>query len=798
MNKQKLFSILLASSLISPFAQQALAATSYESASNIKVVSSSSDKISSNEDINVAISKEAAILKGKAILKKYFNIDVNEKDFKFNINLEPYVISAIKETKSYVWNMYWQNSSFKGDTTIGLCLDGNSGKLISMNKNSYNNANQKSIPTLSIDEAKRIAQEAIKKINPEELKTLKLGTDRWFSNRDNSSNYSFNFVRFINDAYYENDSIYINVDGVTGEITSYHYNWNNSLVFPNSDGSISLDEAKTIFKNNTNMTLKYKLFKNKYEYQNANNKKNIKLVYEPTLKNGFIIDAKTGNPITLSETPTSKVETINLNKKELDEIYKKYKKLENKKEALKKEEALNIMSNVINSIYGKGYTIGDLRYKEDNSSLNTNSAKVWSAPFTKKIDVKDKNGQTANTLIKQGFISINALNGQILSIYNYTPYEYKESFTPKLTWKEGYYKSLEFIEQYYKDKIKDIEYNLTHTELIYSEKPDSTEPERFYRYSFVRKVNDIPYENDNIYIEFNAETGEVSNMNLSWDDSIEFPKPDSSIDVSKAKTIYYNKYTPLLKYIIVNTSSDPKTPKNELKLTYSLDATNIFIDALDSKILNDYDGEEIKFDISDFLNEIKGSKAEKEISILAYKGLIDTKDFKLKRQVKYMDLIKNLVDALGYTPYIVNANENSMIDSNKKDSAVDSNQNGLSTEDYLTMAKYYGIIEDKDLENFDINAPVSREEMCKALIKFLKYENIANCLDIFTLNCDDANDVDKNNLGYVTLAKGLNLIELEDNKINPKKTATSEDLALGLFRALQNKEVSTNFYPVYK
>jgi hypothetical protein len=797
MNKQKLFSILLASSLISPFAQQALAATSYDSTS-IEAVSSSSDKISSKEDINVAISKEDAIIKGKDILKKYFNINVNEKDFKFNISLEPYVTSEIKENKSYVWNMYWQNSSFKSDTTISLCLDGNSGKLISMNKNIYNDANQKSIPILSIEEAKGIAEEAIKKINPEELKTLKLGTDRWFSNRYNSSNYSFNFVRFINGASYDNDNIYINVDGVTGGITSYHYNWNNSLAFPSSKDSISLDETKTIFKNSTNMTLKYKLFKNKYEYENANNKKNIKLVYEPTLKNGFIIDAKTGIPVNLGETPGSKVETISLSKKELDEVYKKYRKLENRKETLKKEEASSIMSNAIYNIYGEGYTIGDLRYKEDDSSLNTNSAKVWSAPFTKKIDVKDEKGQVVKTIIKDGFISINASNGQMLSIYNYTPYEYKKSFTPKLTWKEGYYKSLNLIEKYYKDKIKDIEFNLTHIELLPSENSDSTEPERFYRYSFVRKVNGIPYENDNIYIEFNAETGEVSNMNLSWDDSIDFPKPDSSIGSSKAKTIYYNKYTPLLKYMIINTSSDPKTIKKELKLTYSLDATSSFIDAFDSKILNDYDGEEIKFDISDFLNEIKGSKAEKEITILAYKGLIDTKDFRLKREVKYMDLIKTLVDALGYTPYIVNTNAgNSSLDSNKGESSINPNQAALSAEDYLTMAKYYGII-DKDLSNFDIKAPVSREEMCKALIRFLKYENIANCLDIFTLNSDDAKDVGENNLGYVTLAKGLNLIELEDNKINPKKTATSEDLALGLFRALQNKEVSTNFYPMYK
>lgn len=797
MNKQKLFSILLACSMLSPFAQQAFAATSYDNP-NAKVISTSSDKTSQNEDISVELSKEAALTKGKEILKKYFNINVNEKDFKYNISLDPYVYSDIKETKSYTWNISWYSNSFKGSTNIFISLDGNTGKLISMNKSEYNKAGQQSIPTLSIEEAQKVAEKTIKKINPDEFKNSKLTTDKWFSNRYNSSNYSFNYVKFVNGASYDNDNIYINVDGVKGEVTSYHYNWNSSLVFPSSKDSISLDKAESIFKDSTNMILKYKLFNNKYEYQNTGNMKNIKLVYEPTLKDGQVIDAKTGKPVNYGGNLNSRVEAISPSQKELDELYKKYKKLENAKEPLKKDAALTIISNTVTNMYGKGYTIGDLRYREDDNSFNDNSTKTWTAFFTKKTEVKDEKGKVTSTLTRDGSISINALNGQILSIYNYAPYEYKENFTPKITWKEGYYKSLGILGEYYKDRLKDIELSLNHVEVLPEEIYGIKEAERFYRYSFVRKVNNIPYENNNIYIEFNAETGEISYMNFSWDDSIAFPKPASSIDSSKAKETYYNKYNPLLKYMLINTNSDPKSIKNELKLTYYLEPTNSFVDAFDSKILNDYDGEEIKFDISDFLNEVKGSKAEKEITILAYKGLIDTKGFKLKKEVKYMDLVKTLVDALGYTPYIINTEMTKSSQSDaKEDSAGSPNQAALSNDDYLAMAKYYGII-DENLNNFDIEAPVSREEMCKALIKFLQYEKIANCSDIFSLNSADAKDVSKENYGYVTLAKGLNLIDLENDKINPKKTATSEDLALGLFRALQNKEVNNIYYPMYK
>lgn len=770
MNKKKLFSIFLTCSII---CCSIIPASALESTIPINKTIYSNEKTSLNEENNVKITKEDAIKTSKNILEKNFGLLVNEKDFKVNTTLDTLSYQE-SNTEQRVWNIQWYSRTFNSNVDIYVSIDASTGKLIYMNKNEYGSNSQSSIPTISLEEAQKIAEDMAKKINPKEFKSCKLSSDKWFANSGNSSNYQFNYIRSINSASYSNNNIYINVDGTTGKVTSYNCNWNYDLSIPSNENYISSQNAQNIFNNNTYMVLKYKLFKNKYEYQNKENKKNIKLVYEPKLKNGLVVDAKTGKFI--NNDYYNNIETAKLNEKETEDFYNKYKKLDNLKSPLKESEALDIIKNIVNDAYGKGYSINNLRYIEDDN-------KIWSAHFTKKINDK---------INQEGSISINALNGQVIHINNYYPYDYNEKFTAKFTWKEGYYKAVNLIGEYYKDKVKDINLSLVHEEARYN--PKDQEPEIFYRYTFSRKVNNIPYEDNNIYIEFNAKTGEVSSMHCYWDDTISFVNPNKNIGIDKAKEAYFGKYKPYLNYMVRNLSENANEYKPGLNLVYSLDENNIFVDAFNSTILNRYDGEEVKFNISAFLDEIKGSKAEKEIKILAYKGLIDTDGFKLNSEVKNLDLIKTLVDALGYTPYIVN--DTAGLES-KTESSSNTNKVALTDEDYIKMAKYYGILID-NLENFKVDAKVSREDMCKSLIRFLGYDKIAQCSDIFVLNFKDAKDVSKENTGYIALAKGLNLISLDkNNNLNPKKIITNEELALGLYRTLQLKQVNyIGHYPM--
>lgn len=773
MNRKKIISLLLTCLLVTypTLTAVALDKTTIYNAPSTKIVALS--------ESNVNLTKENAVEQSKALLEKYFDIIVNDKDFKCTTTLDSLYYSE-SSSDQRVWNISWFYRAYQKEINISISINANDGKLIYMNKSEYGANTNSSIPTISSEEAKKIAEATIKKINPEEYKNSKLGEDRWFSNRGNSSNYNFSYIRVINGASYENNNIYINVDGTTGKVTAYNCNWDYNLVIPEKEKYIDLKNAQATFRNDMDMVLKYKLFTNKYEYQNTEDKKNVKLVYEPKLTSGTVIDAVNGKFITYDYTKTT--ETAALNEKEAAAFYEKYKSLQNSAAPLSEAEALASIKTIVNSIYGSGYSISNLRYSEDTK-------KIWTAYFTKKLDDK---------LTQDGSISINAMNGQIIYINNYSPYDYTEKFTPKYTWKEGYTKAIDALGNYYADKIKDINLTLINEQIQYAKYQQ--EPERFYRYVFSRKVNNIPFEDNNVYIELNAKTGEISSMHCLWDENINFQNPETNIGIEKSKDSYSSKYIPTLNYTLKNTTSNSPA-KAELDLVYILPYSSVYVDAFDGKILNSYDGEEIKFDITDFLNEIKNSKYEKEIKILAYKGLIDTNNFKLNAEVKNINLIKTLVDALGYTPYIVS--EKSSLDNtaSSKDAGAGSlNTTPLSDEDYIKMAKYYGIVVD-DIKNFNGDAQVSKEEMSKALIRFLQYDNIAQASDMFTLNFKDSKDISKDNLGYVALAKGLNLVTLDaDNNFKPKKIITNEDLALGIFKALQLKQINNNRYPfpIYK
>lgn len=774
MNKKKLFSILLTCSFLACSITPVAAIDN--SATKVKSVSEASSGIFQPQSLE--LSKEEALSKSKELLQKYFSIVVNEKDFKYNISLDTLTFEPNSSGKR-AWNIQWYQNSYKKNTNVSLTLDAVKGTILYMNKSEYSSNSQYSVPTLSIEEAQKVAEDIAKKLNPEEFKNCVLSSDKWFSNRGNSSSYTFNFVRTMNGASYANNNIYISVDGTNGEVTSYNCNWNFDLSVPKSETHLSASNAQSIFNSNMSASLKYKLFTNKYEYENAENKKNVKLVYEPTLKDGFSIDAKTGKFIDIENINNTELESAKLSDSEIEKLYSKYVKVEDAKAPIEEAKALSLIEATIKNVYGEGYTISNLKYFE-------NESKTWTAYFSKSIDENST---------ESGSISIDALNGQLLYISNYKPYEYKEKFTPKLSWKEGYNKAIDLIGEHYKDKVKDIELTLVHNEAKYYQ----TEPERYYRYSFVRKVNNIPFENNNISVEFNAETGELISMYSSWDKDIAFPDPSKSISDVNAKAAYFAKYKPTLNYILLNTSSDTKNYTPELKLVYSLERNDVYIDSFNGKILNSYDGEEVKFDISEFLNEIKGSKAEKEIKILAYKGLIDTDNFKLNAQVKNIDLIKTLVDALGYNPYIVTNTSMASFDAKREAGSADIGETRLSDEDYLKMASYYGLIAE-DTDKLDLNANVTKENMTKALVKFLQYDKIAQIPDIYALNFKDAKSISKENTGYIALAKGLNLVSLDkNNKFNPKSIVTKEELALSLYRTLQNQAMSGySIYPIYK
>ena len=767
MNRKKIFSILLASALTftsttSTFAK-AMTNIQPQIAPIVNKATTTGTAITTNSEgeKSAKISKEKAKEIAKATIKTYFNTEIDESKFTqtSNFNAANYNANQISS-----WNINWQMNNMAKNINISVTLNAETGEVTQANNYERMVNEENTVPTITVKEAEKISDDFVKKIQPKKYNEL---NKKDYNNLGNygSANYNFTYVNKVNGIEFDGNNINIEVDGVSGKVVSYYNNWNADLKFPEIKGIIDSKTAVEAFKTGTKMTLKYMAFTQNYKYYE--NKRDVKLLYVPEFNKGNMLDAKDGkfiDPLN-NNSPVLK----DLNEKDKVAFYNKAKAVITREKAIEEQEAGKIIKSFINKIYGEGYVIQGLGYQEYAENYGNLNNKTWNASFNKGEATKYNEG---------GNISIDALTGEIVSCYKYSNEDYAgtEKFVAKLSWEKAYTKAIEAIAKYYPDKVKQIKTEQLH----YSINAYDKMGERNYYFNFTRLENGIEFNENTINVGFSAVTGEMNNLNCNWDKNIKFPENKNAISKENASEIMFSKYKPVLVYTQINKSDNPQKPVLEMKLAYKLsDASGMSeftsIDALTGKFVN-FNGENVDQNIELFKEKIKGSKAEKELSILASKGLIETGDFKLDKKITQIDLIKMLVNARGYTPYMA-------------DKTAELKFSNITKSDvnykYLQMAVSYGIMENSDGE-FIGDQLITREELAKTLVKYTNYSKLAEHSELFKINYKDAANIGKGNLGYVAIAEAFGFIQIENNEFKPKDNTTMEQLAIGVYNALNN------------
>ena len=799
MNRKQIFSLLLCSTFMFTSFKATLAVqaepTTPKVISKIGIAPGQPaptyvTNVSPEIEKKVKISKERALEIGREVFKKYFNTNIEDSKFSVTISLDNYYNL---EAEDYIWNITWSKNSISKNIYYGVSIIANTGKIQSINNSEYNNNDVSSIPTISLKEAREASDNFVEKIDADKFKEVtRVDNDFAGYYRNGSNSYSFSYIRKVNGIEFNGNTIEVNVDGVSGKITYYYSNWNGSYSFPDSSSVISKDKAQDILKNSIDMNLRYVNYYDRYD--DTHQKKQIKVVYSPAFKKGASIDANSGNFMEDNLNNPSNLIVKDLNEKEKTDLYKKYSEVIKAKEPISEEKATTIIKETIKDLYGEGYILDPLSYDE-SYNLNEENEKTWSVQFYKNENKKYEEG---------GYIRIDALTQRVISCYKNNPYVEDKEFKANLTWDEAYTKAINVLAKYYPSYVKNIKTEQTHYDRS-NEPKENQYVERQIYFSFVRTQNGIEYYDNNINVIVDLSTGEVTNINYRWEDALVFPSLEKKISEETALNNFLQKYKTKLTYNLVNTSKDPLTPKFEPKLVYSIDYygnRQVFdVDAFNGKFVS-YDGEEVDENIEIFMNDIKSSKYEKELSILAYKGLLNTKDFKLNKEVTQIDLIKALVDAKGYRPYVM------MYDTSAKESSKTSPYGSAAVEElkiqgvtkgtedykYLQMAVAYGIIDNEEVE-FKGGTKVTREEMAKILVRFINYHKVVECGDIFKANFKDSDKLSKGYLGYVALAQGFGLVQMDNGNFNPKNISTMEELALGIYKSLNN--IRFNNYPIY-
>lgn len=733
----------------------------------------SADKLSSLSLKDKAkISQEQAKQTAKNILRDYFETNIDETKFQSNVNFNSnYMGGAI----SSVWNINWYTQNEDGQTNVDVAVNGTTGRVLRVNKFEFDHKETSpKIATITQEQAKDIGETFLQKINPQEFKETIPSKDNNSIHYYGSANYSFVYNRTVNSIPFEGNNIRVGVDGVTGKVTSYEILWDNDIQAPTTDKLIDSKQADDIFNKDTKLNLNYNTY---FDKISGPQESKTKLVYAPDSSSPIIIDAISGKSLNWNGEFMESVKTRNITDTQKEEISKNAKPIQNLNNQISSERAEQVIKDKLKDLYGDGYEINSVNYEENGYGYMRNGLKVWSANFIKK-DADTNFGPP------EGNIAINALTEEVVRVdkFNFNDKE-NEKFEPKLNWEQAYDQAIQFIAKNCPQRIKEInteQKNIASSNYMYAGNFNN----RFIMFNFGRIVNDvafnngIPYNNDGIIISFDTKTGEMNSFSCMWQDKLDLPPVVNTISSDAAKKTFLDDNKPQLIYLLLNKGDNKDKSSSKMQLVYFIGHMNTplnSVDAFTGKLLNIY-GENVDDNMDAFKAKVKGSTIEKEATILATQGIIDTKDFKLDGGITRLQLVKILVNAKGFNPYLKGMNDLNFT-------------NGVGAKDstdykYVQLGVTYAIIQDSK-DEFKGNELVTREELAKSLVKLLGYDKIAEIKGLLNVPYTDSSTISTDKTGYVSLAGGLKLIEAgSDGKIRPKDSVTMSELIKAVYVAL--------------
>ncbi len=650
--------------------------------------------------------------------KELFNITDTYDKFDYNV-------SSSGEKVTFYLN--WTNSK-EDSKGVNVTIDAE-GTVLNYNKYNSENTSDNKLPKLSKEDGLKIAQEFLKKVNPKVVESVKYDNENTSLN-PGSNEYDYEFIRIVNGIPYSDDNANIYVDKNTGEVTNYNFNWDSSLKFPDSKNIISLDEAKSTFKDKKGINLVYK-----YTYEK--DKPNYYLAYS-YIGESKGVDALTGELMPYdyyrlyggAEEKSMADAGGNGENLSPDEI----KAVESISSIINGDEAVDKARKMLN--IGEEFEVVD---KSLNSYWKNEGEYVWMISFNKKSE--NNNYETYE-------VSVDAKTGELISFYYGDPNASTGSV--KYSDKELLKNAQDFIQKFNPSKYKEVELM----------EQGNVQKNDIYRYfNFVRKSGEAYVDGDDISVGINGVNGKITSYNIDWYKG-EFPSQDKIISSDKAYDVLYSNIGMELRYVTVYDYTTPKYTKS-VKLCYTLKQDKpVNISATTGQLL-DSNGNVYKEKVAPVYKDIDDSNAKVQIQTLADYGIYFSSDeFKPKENIIQKDFLY-LICKAAY-PYF----------------EPDSKDFDNSLYKYLTVQ---GIVKEGER---DPERVVTKEEGVKFIIRALGYSKVADLEGIYKEIFKDTKDIDPKLLGYVNIAYGLKIIQGSDGKFNPKSNLTRESAAIMIYNYL--------------
>lgn len=686
------------------------------------------------------------------VVKSKITVPAALSEFDYYYNSNSYDLNP-------VWYLNW--TSKDGNDQINVQSD-KSGNIISYN---YNQEKKRQAPKFLKSELKSKADAFMKKVASNIVSKVKY--QEAAADSFGGGMYVYSYVRVENGIPMPDNTISVGVDFNTGEVKSYSSSWLYDITIPSADTKLTKAQAKDKIGKKITMNLTYQ---NAYTTE-ADGTTKIKafLVYTPD-SNYIAVDAKTGEVYTsqnewvINTESAAANDTATGSKSDGGLTQQEITKLEEMKNLISKDKAIKIITDNksllldknLNAISAKLYKRSD--YNTFGSGKTGTTRYVWSISMNDTREVKE-NSKDNYRAYATG--EVDAVTGKILgfhaSVKSYYDVNSKEWKNVKIayTMEQG----RKTLETFLNAQIPDL-FNKSvftdNSESYVIAYIDNKEVYGGYNYNYDRVNEDIVYPYNGISGSVDGVTGKIYSYNFNWNDNVTFESPKNAMSPENAFNSYISNDGYHLVYEInnihniknagiTNISTDSYSVKPEVRLVYRTDINPYFISPFTGKVLN-YDGTVYDKNANNYsYSDVNGLLSARNILMLADLGI-------------------------GFKGGAFNPNQT------------------ITMEELTSFLEKAGFYFDNDKLKINENAAfITRLDASKLALKVLGYENVAAIKGIYNIDFKDKSEIAQNDLGYVAIAWGLDLLKTNNsNEFKPVDRLTREnaaDLIIGMLNS---------------
>lgn len=663
-----------------------------------------------------------------------------------------------------VWQLQWESEKEPGGN-MNAQVDCQTGEILHMNlwQSTVEPGLRGKLPAISRSETVKIAEDLVKRLQPQRFSELKLEEDSgellqlmsW-----GPGTYEIKWTRLVQGVPFPQDGVTVNVDNQTGRVIGYNFNWTEGD-FPDPNKAISLTTARQSWEKTEMLQLQYFRPYIRKPNQDAAQQRQVLLVYRLNHPSGGVIDALTGKPLELDDQLLRKAasgmggnEMMNA-KQDAAVILtpQEIKEVEEASKVISKEQAENVVRQwvpITEKLRLQGANLNRDEWREVG-------ARTWN------LNWQYEGKEEAEVEVRWLNANVDAINGTLLSFSwdkNWVKEDNKQ--IQRLTREEAQKKAEAFLRKIQPDLFAQTKLNESRVSeprpLSVQEQPAS----QYFQYQ--RLVKDVVFPDNSLSVVVDAETGQIQSYQLRWHE-LQFPSTEGILNQGQISAQFLKRQPLTLQYIQAVVPGESNL-KREIKLVYCpVIATGrqgeAMSDARTGEAL-DWQGKPLAQQPCPYkFTDIAGHWAEKEIALLGQAGIFgeygDT--FRPDAPVTAGQYFRALLmmergAAGGYA---------------------------LSDEEVMEQVKQRGWLK----EELKAQDTINRLMLARFGIRFLGFDRAARVEGIYQVPYQDLKDIPAAAQGYVALAWGLGILKGEQGCFRPEQTVSRAQAAVTLIRMLQ-------------